>query len=220
MNKNSTLLVYFLCFLFVSFLILLNTNYSLAQECTQNSDCPTGECIRVIKGKTYNRCVKCTDDSHCSGTLNKCRVKSNSPYHNRCVECLNEYDCGGDKHCVDNTCYVCTNDSHCSGGLNACLRNRANQGGRCVECTRNNHCNFGQVCDASINSCKQDLQVPEPEIDPNKYQIDKYKNKSLHQPSLRQQEISPEIQQKSIEQKLSPENTIPKDIDPKSTNTR
>ncbi len=186
-------------------LFLINTELSSAQECTSDSQCRiTGECITEYGGKTYNRCVKCKTDSHCSGSLSKCKVNSN-PVLSKCVECVKEYDCGSGKHCVDNMCYVCTNDSHCSGQYGACLRNRSVQEGRCVECTTNSHCTLNQMCDTSTYTCKAKYQAPEPEIDPDKYPS-KYKGKSP-----KKLQTAPEIQKNQIDlEKASPKKSIPK----------
>jgi hypothetical protein len=220
MKNIDKFLYIYVCFLLVSLFIVLNTNTAVAQECTQNSDCPvTGICITEQYGKTYNECVECTNDAHCSGITRKCAVKSNQRY-NKCVECIADNDCRSGQHCEKNMCYVCYDDSHCSGQYGACLRNRTVQEGRCVECAINSHCKFDQMCDPSTYTCKAKIQEQEPQIDPDKYQIDRYKGKS----PKKLDKSSPELQQKyknkelKQQQQIEQYNTKPKKPSPKDIN--
>nr|NIP37865.1 hypothetical protein [Candidatus Dadabacteria bacterium]NIS07599.1 hypothetical protein [Candidatus Dadabacteria bacterium]NIY21233.1 hypothetical protein [Candidatus Dadabacteria bacterium] len=178
-------------------------NYCKPGECTQNSHCPSGECVTQKSGKDYYKCVKCTNDSHCSGAQGKCKINNNNELYNECVECLKEHDCGSGNHCVDNRCYVCTQDSHCSGDKDACLLNRSNPDGRCVDCTTNSHCTLNQICDTSTYTCKAKFEQPEPQIDPDKYKIDKYKGKSP-----KKIQTTPELDKKYIDQPKAPK--VPK----------
>ncbi len=90
-----------------------------------------------------------------------------------------------------------------------------------MECKTNSHCKFDQLCDTSSNTCKASFQEPEPQIDPDKYQIDKYKGKSLKkletspeiQQKYKEQSPQPQIEQKYIEQNnVNPKNALPKDV--------
>lgn len=179
-------------------------NYCKPAECTQNSQCPSGQCVTQISGKDYYKCVQCTSNSHCSGSLDYCKVVSNQLY-NKCVECLDDRQCASGEHCIENSCQVCSTNSHCSGKLGACLRNRANPEGRCVQCTTNSQCTLNQMCDTTTYTCKAKLEAPENQVDPKKYQIDRYKNKSL-----KKIDTAPEIQQNYIDKKsIDTKNTTP-----------
>lgn len=111
-------------------------------ECVEDGDCPSGGC-----DVAQHRCVSCTHDDHCSGTLPACDTAAQS-----CVACTRDEHCGGDRPACDresHRCIGCSRDEHCPPEAPACV----GATGQCIECTSDEHCSGNRPACDMRNNC-------------------------------------------------------------------
>lgn len=114
-------------------------------QCTQDSDCPSGQVCRNGKCETSQPPPQCTRDSDCpSGQVcrnGKCETNQPPP------QCTKDSDCPSGQVCRSGKCEQgqssqCTRDSDCPSGQ-GCVN------GQCIaqrQCNQNSDCSAGQQC--------------------------------------------------------------------------
>jgi len=112
---------------------------------TCNTDALCGaDCAPCANPTPYcsgDRCVECTNASHCPTNLPACAG-------NRCAQCDAAHPCPAGSYCgADNSCGPCTDATHCGPGCQPCAGATPQcNGTSCVECTAPEHCGAARTC--------------------------------------------------------------------------
>jgi len=130
-------------------------NY-VCTACTDSTVCATQYSSTLpycaLTGSNAGACVRCTQNSHCSGATPYCSSS------NTCVQCLTYTACAvATPECSSSfTCTTCTSNTICStrfpGTQPYCATTGSNTG-TCVRCTQNSHCSGATPYCSSSNTC-------------------------------------------------------------------